>query len=204
MMFVLGVPLLFLAGDRYVGRIASIAEAEEDESANIRFDLWEAGFYMFLSRPVFGIGIMNFENAYGDGRYRVGKAKGYWSPHNIFIQIITETGIVGITAYLLIIFWIFVLNRYTRKYALRVKEKRRRLYDALTHGLDVALVGYVVAGQFITATYYPHLFQLAFLSSMLYLAARRDSHREKHDRDAQKNDSSELPGGNVADIRTKA
>ena len=52
----------------------------------------------------------------------------------------------------------------------------KMLYN-LTFGVDVILVGYIVAGQFITATYYPHQFQFSVWASAIYLVAKKQANQ---------------------------
>jgi len=170
---ILAGPIYIATGDLYKERIASIAEGTDDESANIRVQLWKAGMRMLLANPAFGVGMSNFTNAYG-GAYRAeGSRSLYWSPHNILIQVASETGLVGLMAYLAIFYAIGRTNRSTRRYASELPDKSGKIFVSLSNALDIALVGYFIAGQFITATYYPHLFQMAFLSSSLYITVRR-------------------------------
>jgi O-antigen ligase len=164
-------PAIYLVSDQYVQRIKSIGEYEEDESVGIRLQLWRAAVNMVADYPVFGVGTGNFPVAYGSSYRAKGSASLYWSPHNVFVQIITEMGLVGITVYVLFIAAIFGINRRTRK--LLAEAKQLKLLIHFTHGVDVATVGYIVAGQFITATYYPHLFQLSVWASALYLIAAK-------------------------------
>lgn len=171
MLAILSVPAYFLVSDRYVERIESIGEYESDASVNIRFQLWRAAVDMVIDYPVFGVGTGNFPVAYG-GTYRAkDSANLYWSPHNVFIQIITEMGLVGFTMYILFIASIFWINRQSR--ALLAKLDGDRMLYHLTKAIDIILVGYIIAGQFITATYYPHLFQFSVWASAVYLVAKR-------------------------------
>ena len=66
-----------------------------------RFDMWKASYYMFLKRPVFGIGT----GAWRKGLEEVieaGQVPGtlikYGNPHNMFIEALTTRGIVGLAA----------------------------------------------------------------------------------------------------------
>jgi len=162
---------IYIASDRYVQRIESIGDVETDESVGIRLQLWRAGLDMVADYPIFGVGVGNFLNAYGATYRAKGSASLYWSPHNVFIQIVTEMGLVGFSVYLLFIYSIFRINKKTRE-VLAGLDEQKLLYQ-LAQGLDVIMVGYIVAGQFITATYYPHLFQISVWASAIYLVARR-------------------------------
>ena len=167
---VLSGPALYLVSGQYVDRIKSIGEYKSDDSVQIRFQVWRAAISMVAGRPLFGVGTGNFANAYG--AYRApGDLSSYTSPHNVFVQVIAELGMVGITAYLLFIAAIFWINKKSRQILRKVNGARTLIN--LTHGVDVALVGYIVAGQFITATYYPHLFQFSAWASAIYLLAQK-------------------------------
>lgn len=168
---VLSVPAAYLVSDQYVDRIESIGDYESDESVGVRFQLWRAAADMIADYPVFGVGTGNFPNAYG-GTYREkDSANLYWSPHNVFIQIVTEMGLVGFCIYIMFIISIFRINIQSRKLLAPLKDQKALIY--LSNALDVILVGYIVAGQFITATYYPHLFQFSVWASAIYLIAKK-------------------------------
>jgi O-antigen ligase len=163
---IISLPALYIIGERYIERVESIADYETDESVNVRFRLWSAAVDMVADHPLFGVGTGNFANAYGSTYRAEGSRSLYWSPHNVFIQIITELGILGFTIYIILIIAIYKINKKSRDILRRFPDlKALRL---LTKGIDVAVVGYVVSGQFITATYTPHLFQLSFLASVIY------------------------------------
>ncbi|MCP4567738.1 MAG: hypothetical protein GY841_09175 [FCB group bacterium] len=172
-MAILSAPILYAVSDQYVDRIKSIGEYDSDESVGIRFRLWSAAIDMVADHPLFGVGTGNFPVAYGSTYRAKGSANLYWSPHNVFIQIVTELGLVGITIYLLFIAAIFWINMKSRRLLRNIDDARSVYY--MSHGVDIALVAYIVAGQFITATYYPHLFQLSIWASAIYLIARQYS-----------------------------
>ncbi len=168
---------IYLVSDQYVHRIESITDVETDQSIGIRLQLWRAAVDMIADYPIFGVGTGNFPNAYGSTYRAKGSASLYWSPHNVFIQIVTELGLVGFTVYLLFIGSIFWIN-YKSRQILAAFDDEKLLYY-LSHGIDVILVGYIVAGQFITATYYPHLFQFSVWASAIYLVARKRARRHE-------------------------
>lgn len=72
-----------------------------------RMAMWQAGGNMFLSNPFFGVGIGNFDVTYNmfnapQWIYSRGHA------HNYYIHAAAETGLVGLTAYLLLVISVFV------------------------------------------------------------------------------------------------
>ena len=52
-------------------------------------------YKMFLDNKVFGVGVKNFRNFCSDSKYEISKLSCSSHPHNTYIQILTETGVVG-------------------------------------------------------------------------------------------------------------
>ncbi|MCM3068383.1 O-antigen ligase family protein [Priestia flexa] len=89
--------------------ITSRFESSAEDNGSGRFTLWEHGLTLFQSHPIFGIGIFNFRpynNEYfGSHLYM----------HNTFLEILTESGLIGLTLYLLI-FIVLVIEVCRKKY----------------------------------------------------------------------------------------
>jgi O-antigen ligase len=66
-----------------------------------RWELMKYAFAAFLDNPIIGVGVNNF-SSYSGRRW------GTWMPpHNTYLQVMAETGIVGTIALLLVIFYTF-------------------------------------------------------------------------------------------------
>jgi O-antigen ligase len=102
--------LLIAAGAAYVAyllasgamtttlaRFAKLADQAENTAlvrgAN-RFDYWAAAYDYWLAAPLFGHGLSSFSVLFHGGREVEGT-----HPHNIFLQIAAETGIVGLALF---------------------------------------------------------------------------------------------------------
>jgi len=181
-MAVLSPLAIFIASDQYVERIESITDVETDQSIGIRLQLWRAAVDMVADYPIFGVGTGNFPNAYGSVYRAKGSASLYWSPHNVFIQIVTEMGLVGFSVYLLFLGSIFWINYKSRRLLAAFDDEKLLYY--MSQAVDVLLIGYIVAGQFITATYYPHVFQFSVWASAIYLVARKRAKRHEAELEA--------------------
>ena len=79
-------------------------------------------YRMFLDNKIIGVGVKNFRNFCGNKEYEFSKTSCSTHPHNTFLQILTETGIIGFI-FLLIIFFIFcryilyhLILRFKKKY----------------------------------------------------------------------------------------
>jgi O-antigen ligase len=73
---------------------------------------------MFLDNKVFGVGVKNFRNFCNDEKYKISKDSCSTHPHNTYIQILTETGIVGFLFLLtvLIYFCKYILKQFILKF----------------------------------------------------------------------------------------
>ncbi len=83
----------------------------DKKTASSRTILIQEGIRMFKSSPVFGVGLDNFRHNQDyrrDGQYLVSNY-----PHNLFIQILSETGLVGIFSFLALMGAIFRLALVT-------------------------------------------------------------------------------------------
>lgn len=145
--------------DEQKERFTSIGQ---DTTSRQRMLYWENGFDMIKDNPVLGVGFYNFapyfEKYYPDD-VLVRKAE---LPHNIFIQVGTDAGSLGL--FIFAGFFIIALK----------KASTFKLTGCIAAGPDLpgrcanlSLVGFVVAGQFVTVAYYPFLWiHLALVVSM--------------------------------------
>lgn len=135
----------------------------EDKTSQQRILYWENGIEMIKENPVLGVGYFNFrryfERYYSDDLL-VRRAE---LPHNIFIQVGTDTGITGLLIFFTLI--IIALRKAQRFRGKGCESNQKRISSCANH----SLIGFVVAGQFVTVTYYPffwiHLALLVALSN---------------------------------------
>src|SRR5262249_46848070 len=69
---------------------------QEDESAAMRLLFWGFASTLFLSSPVVGVGYGNFRALYDIP----GVASGIFDVHNLYLQLLAETGLIGFAAFL--------------------------------------------------------------------------------------------------------
>lgn len=121
----------------------------EDRTSQQRILYWENGLEMIEEHPFFGVGFFNFVpyfERYYPGDIFFQRAE---LPHNIFIQVGTDTGLIGLSIYICIIF--LVARRLGRRSVFTAKK------DSIGKYFNISLMGFVVAGQFVTVAYYPYL-----------------------------------------------
>lgn len=139
---------------------------EMEGSAQGRILAWGAAIKMVSDHPILGVGAGHFPVKYGVD-YRpegIGKNEIPWqTAHSSYFLILGELGIPGIIFFLTIIISNFLAGeRMSREMKTRLTERDVTCRN-LVIALNASLVGFVVGGAFLSATYYPHIYLLAGL-----------------------------------------
>lgn len=124
----------------------------EDKTSQQRLFYWEQGIKFMNDHPLLGVGYENWIEYY---IYALPEAaaEGLISvSHNIFVQAGSELGYSGLICFIFMILFVFILNTRARKQA---KKLNKDFLYFITYGLDAGLIGYLVAGFFVTVLYYP-------------------------------------------------
>lgn len=144
---VLASALYALLPDAQKSRFESTGE---DTSSQQRLLYWKHGWDMMTDNPMLGVGFFNFVpyyDAHFPGDILYGTAQ---LPHNIFVQVGTDMGFVGLILFIAMIFYCF----YSGWVASRDTQKLTYIRCALI-GNAYGVLGFAIAGQFVTVTYYP-------------------------------------------------
>jgi O-antigen ligase len=130
---------------------ARFSSSGSDTTSQQRLLYWKRGVEMIEKRPLLGVGYFNFapyftvhypeDMLYGEAQL----------PHNIFIQVGTDTGLVGLTFFLLILYRNFMCGREIQARA----GPGADFAASMAKGLNISMWGFIIAGQFVTVTYYP-------------------------------------------------
>lgn len=162
--------------------------AGTDDDSTRRLVLWDQGMQMIDRYPVLGVGFHNWlvalEKYYPDANQQVS--------HNIFIQCTSELGYSGLVVFSLMIVYTFVNNARTRRIVCRSATKNMFLFY-MAHGLDSALVGYLVCGFFVTVLYYPFFWINMAMTVSLREVARKWADSSSANNSIVANDSSRSP-----------
>jgi O-antigen ligase len=70
---------------------------------------YKTAYKMFLDNKIMGVGIRNYRNFCNDEKYRVNNDSCTTHPHNTYIQLLSETGLIGF-AFGTIIFFFFAFK----------------------------------------------------------------------------------------------
>lgn len=147
-------------------------EIGEDKSSQQRLLYWENGLEMLNDNPWLGIGYFNYipyyEKFYRDDMlYAIAQL-----PHNIFIQVGTDSGYIGLFLFVALIFRAFRMYRVFY----RDGPEGSIIFSCMPRMLSISLVGFLVAGQFVSVAYYPFLWiHLALTVSFFNIYGRRSN-----------------------------
>ncbi len=119
-----------------------------------RFFAWEVSIKTFLEKPVFGWGWENFyyafNNHYEPSLLKYGFGETYFDkPHNVFLEFLTNTGLLGFLAYLWLLFAAF-------RGTTRLKEGRTFI--------QALLIGYLIHNFFALDTLTSYLMFFVILA----------------------------------------
>jgi hypothetical protein len=151
---------------------ARFTSAGDDHTSQQRLKYWTRGVEIIKAYPVLGIGYRNFP-VYFEKHYPEDMMYAHAQlPHNIFIEVGTDAGLVGLGCFLALIFRTGVLARRVTRLA-QHPEMARHFLIPITRGLMAALWGFLIAGQFVTVSYYPYFWiNLAMMASLANVAAK--------------------------------
>jgi len=158
---------------------ARFSKSGDDQSSQQRLLYWERGIEMIKSHPALGVGYYNFPRYFQTHYPEDMLYQGAQLPHNIFVQVGTDAGILGLGTFAALIARTAFLARRTRLLVQR-HGLQRHSYLAVSQGLLTGMWGFVIAGQFVTVTYYPFFWiNLAFMASLANIVSKAGPVQER-------------------------
>jgi len=85
-----------------------LTQIDQQESVGARYLIWAEAWGMFVEHPVTGIGMGNFRETYAPEEIQ--EDPGKVDVHNLYLQFLTETGVVGFAAFLVLVSYILRRN----------------------------------------------------------------------------------------------
>jgi O-antigen ligase len=162
-MAVIGMLVLAGLNDRTSG---AYRPGELDDSAQGRLDIWEAGVRMTADNPAFGVGFGQFGANYGS--YRASGAvgpRGWRAPHNSFVQVAGETGLVGFIPFMALVSLTFAIGYRLRK--ARVPEEGP-MERAVRRSYFPSMAGFCVGAFFLSQAWGSFFFIMFAQSAAAY------------------------------------
>jgi O-antigen ligase len=175
-LLILVVAGYFIMPEANKERIDSAIHWKQDQNAQIRLELWQKGLNAFSQHPLLGVGPGNFRvygNLYVTGEHSPAKLQQGFAPHSIYIQSLSELGLLGTIPLILLWVQFFRLNKNTRARLTELGAPRRSYEFCLAYALDLAMIGYLASGAFLTVLYYPHQWVLLGIAVGFNVAVSR-------------------------------
>ena len=168
---------------------SAVERVTEVHGGTGRTDIWKVGLRMVNGAPLQGVGAGNFPivsihyliapGALLRDDFIVQTPK---VAHNTYLEVLAELGIVGLTLFLIVIFFAIGCAVRAARYAARLKDRE---IDILARALVVALASLLAANFFISREYSKQLWLLLALGPVIVNIVRRD-HEEAHGRPARR------------------
>jgi|GEM_PF-1678806 len=161
--------LLFAVVPRdIVDRMSSIRTAREtDTSAQQRIRAWTVSLKIIRDYPVFGVGIRNITQVWA----RYGDPEDARVSHNSLLQLGTDAGLPAVCLFLTALGLTYWRLRKGRKLLQAFAPDSRLII--YTYGLQVGMIGYLVAAMFASRYDLELLYEVIALAASIVLIARR-------------------------------
>jgi putative inorganic carbon (HCO3(-)) transporter len=168
LLIALAIGIFFLVPSTYFDRILTLdsllpsqtgtIDIRSDNSIQGRASQYLTAWAMFKQHPLLGVGLSNFAYLYPEFSKEIGLAPSVSnrSVHSLYLEVLTETGILGMSIFLSIIGFSFRSLLSARRIFLDIYQVD---YAHLVTGLAVGFVGYLTAALFIHAAF-PRYFYL--------------------------------------------
>lgn len=173
--------LVGLGSSTYWNMMSSIVHPKNDYNLTAddgRKAIWKRGMGYMLSHPVTGVGVGAFGQAEGristiSKQYASSDRGLKWSTaHNSFVLVGAELGIGG-----LLLFTAMILGAIRALWRIRYDARGSPLVtpedEAYAQMLVASLIGYCIAGFFVSATYFTYLYVVIGLAVALQAVIRR-------------------------------
>ncbi len=137
------IPVAILGGlSLFIPKVYNRLREFNDLSQNLsRIKLWETALYMIKDHPILGVGIGNFASLYDEyiKKYRDLRYCGYkvYHPHNIFLKMQCELGIIGSIAFIVMIIFIVVKLRQL------INREENNFYKLYYKGFFVSFIAFM-------------------------------------------------------------
>ena len=143
------------------------------ELTNGRVWFWKFALGRFAESPIFGIGWGGFKHRYFAVIGPYASTSKYVDCHNVFIQLLCEQGIIGLTLFILASFgtlfttWKYLANARTKKISI---DRNEQSFLALSLGIQVFFICYCTTGNCLydCECFYTYIISCALAYSTIY------------------------------------
>lgn len=167
--------------DSYKDDIYTISSETSQETGTTgygRTQVWDLAWRVFVHDPIVGVGQGNINYRLGD-YVEESSAADYWkdrpgqsgrATHSVYFTVLPELGLIGTMLFILM-----VKSNFDKCKKMRTDTvSEQQFLKYLSTGLIIGLVGYLTTGVFLSALYYPQIWNLsAFILASHIIFTRR-------------------------------
>jgi O-antigen ligase len=164
--------ILLFSSDRIVERIHSFTDLK-DSSFQARIFLWEGGWKIFKDHPITGCGFKCVDSIHSQYSDPSGWVSHYRGMHSNILQLLVDTGIVGLGTWFSI--WIAYITRALKCFKTLVAEKSQSNVTGILMGTSAAVLAFIVGGFFESNLYDSEVSMLIYFLMGLSLTHVRKS-----------------------------
>ena len=180
---ILAAVVYLFGGEEYRNEIATISDTQEG-TAHGRIQSWQAGWDMFLDKPL-GVGGNNFQMNFQD--YQPPEIRiSMWGrvAHSLWFTLIPELGIFGIIIYFTLLAYNIRDIRYLKTFKNSDNKDLQYLY-LLSIATLAALAGFFASATFLSVLYYPHYWYITALIVAMINISRELVRKQKEELEQQ-------------------
>lgn len=168
--------------DQTLDQMNLINQNKDDDKYNQIFiftkehhEIYISAYKMFLDNKVLGVGVKNYRNLCNDPKYFVNdKVVCYSHPHNTYLQLLSETGLIGLSFLLVVL---FNFTKYLIKH-LNLKFKSKYYYNdfeiCILSGIVIYLWPFIPTGNI-----FSNWLNIAMILNLPFLIWSRKSKKKK-------------------------
>ena len=160
-----------------------IYEGKSEGTGGDRWLLMGKAWEIFLDYPLVGVGPRNYGHVlpqYATTEFRAGYHTYGRVPHNIYFQLLAETGVLGVAAFFVLVYYFFKNNAQIRQLRNNSKvsvvngaygnQKYFELNKAqyLSLALETGMVAYLLNAFFYDLLYCSWFFDLIIINQLVY------------------------------------
>lgn len=190
------IAVLSFAPESYFERMETVKDYETEGSAQGRIQAWAAAVRMASDHPISGVAAGHFGMMYSN-RYRPPDydqdTMRWLTAHSIYFLTLGELGIPGMIFLFAILLGSLRINHRLLFAVPSFPEPVRETHRRLLVCMNSSIIAFAVGGAFLSAIYYPHVYVLAGIMTVIgFLHAEQAASSGAHSDDGQPDPASDL------------
>jgi putative inorganic carbon (HCO3(-)) transporter len=165
LLLVLALPVM-MGVEGFMDRMSTIVDTElTDASSRERWETQKRAIELMITHPLLGVGIGQSVLALAE------TGMGGIDVHNVYLEVGVDLGVPGLIVYL---FFLYYSLRSVREAKRTLRARGNHQLHHLAQGLEISLIGFLVAAMFYPIAYNFFLYYVAGLALAVKLLAQQE------------------------------